>query len=279
MELGKADQPGQDDPRPETCLHMPEECVHWVRSTDVRLIHAGRGTKLLFLHGAAGVPPWNQFFDALANRFEVLVPEHPGFGTDKHAESIRSIADLAMYYLDFIDALDADTIHLVGHSLGGWTAAEIAVRNCSKLASLTLIAPAGLRIKGTPAGDNFIWSSEELTRNLFYDQRLADQLLSCTVSDEEADRRLTNRFMAARLAWEPRWFNPGLARWLHRISVPALLVWGRNDKLLPSAYAEEWSRGVPRLQTTLLPDCGHLPHAEKSEETAAIILSFLERLG
>src|SRR5579871_4714824 len=128
---------------------MPQESAQRVGSIDVRLFRAGHGEKLLYLHGAAGIPAWNSFFDALAGTFEVLMPEHPGFGIDKHAEAINNIADLAMYYLDYLDALDGP-VHLVGHSLGGWTSAEIAVRNCANLATLTLIAPAGLRIKGMP---------------------------------------------------------------------------------------------------------------------------------
>ncbi len=254
---------------------MPEESRHRVGTIDVRLIRAGRGEKLLFLHGAAGPPPWNRFFEKLAKNFDVLVPEHPGFGTDKHAEAIRNIGDLAMYYLDFIDGLDEAPIHLAGHSLGGWAAAELAVRNCSKLASLTLIAPAGLRARGIPSGDNFIWSPDELARNLFHNSRFSDELLSRTISDEEADRQLTNRFMAARLAWEPRWFDPALARWLHRIRVPSLLIWGREDKLLPCTYAEEWGRLVPRLQTVLIAECGHLPMVEKPAATAETIVKFL----
>jgi pimeloyl-ACP methyl ester carboxylesterase len=130
-------------------------------------------------------------------------------------------------------------------------------------------------MKGLPPGDNFIWSPEELTRNLFHDQKLADELLSRSISEEEADRQLTNRFMAARLVWEPRWFNPRLHHWLHRITVPALLIWGENDKLFPSAYMEEWDRWTPRLRRILIHNCGHLPHIEKPGESAAVMLDFL----
>jgi pimeloyl-ACP methyl ester carboxylesterase len=256
---------------------MPaEERQHRVRDIEVRMLRAGTGARLLFLHGAAGVPPWNSFFDELAARYEVLLPEHPGFGTDKYAAAVRNIADLAMYYLDFLDGLDGAPVHLIGHSLGGWLAAEIAVRNCSRISTLTLIAPAGLRITGIPAGDNFIWSPEELTRNLFHDQSFAERQLSRSLSEEESDRLLTNRFMAARLAWEPRWFNPALEKWLHRIRVPALLLWGENDKLLPCAYASLWAERVARLQVVRIPECGHLPQVEKADLAASAILAFLK---
>ncbi len=254
----------------------PQEQQHRVRDIAVRLFRAGAGRPLLFLHGAAGVPPWSACFEKLATRYDVFIPEHPGFGTAENAANIRNVADLAMYYLDFLDAMDSGPVHLVGHSLGGWAAAEVAVRNCSRLASLCLIAPAGLRVKGIPTGDNFIWSPEELARNLFHDQSLAEQMSSRTISEEEADRHLTNRFMAARLGWEPRWFNPALERWLHRIRVPSLLLWGDSDKLIPSAYAKRWQESVPDLRTEIIANCGHLPHAEKADATAGRILSFLE---
>ncbi len=253
---------------------MQQESDYQVSTIGVRLLSAGEGTAVLFLHGAGGLPTWNRFFDALAQKFRVIVPEHPGFGTDTHAERIRDIADLAMYYLDFLDGL-REPIHLIGHSLGGWAAAELATRNCAQLKTLTLISPAGLRVKGVPMGDNFIWSPEELTRNLYYDQRLADDILARPITDEDVDRQLTNRFMAARLGWQPRWFSPRLGQWLHRINVPTLLIWGNEDKLIPSTYATAWENGVPRLRKYLIAGCGHLPFVEKPAETARAVLEFL----
>ena len=257
-------------------MTAPREQQHKVRDISVRMLRAGAGEPLLFLHGGGGLPIWGPFFDRMAARYDVLVPEHPGFGTLDNAAGIRDVADMAMYYLDFLDGLGSDRLHLVGNSLGGWIAAELAVRNCTRLASLTLISPAGVRVKGVPMGDNFIWSPEEATRNLFHDQAFAERILALTPTEEEADRLLTNRFMAARLGWQPRWFNPALARWLHRIKVPTLLLWGENDKLLPCAYAKAWQERIPGVRVETLAACGHLPHIEKADETAGRILAFLE---
>ena len=252
-----------------------QEVRHKVRDIAVRLWRDGRGSALIYLHGAAGIPGWLPFFAGLAERHEVVVPEHPGFGASDNPVWIRNIGDLAMYYLDFLDGLGAERVHLVGHSLGGWAAAELAVRNCSRLASLTLIAPAGVRVKGVPSGDNFIWSPEEAARNLFYHQSFAEKMLAQVPSEEEADRILTNRFMAAKLGWEPRWFNPSLERWLHRIAVPTLVLWGADDKLMPSRYADVWRARVPGVTVDIIPQCGHLPHIEKADATAGKILDFL----
>lgn len=252
------------------------EVNHRVRDISVRLLRDGRGEPLVFLHGAGGFPRWLPFFKKLAERYEVLIPEHPGFGKSDNPPWIRNIADLAMYYLDFLDELGVAHIHLVGHFLGGWIAAELAVRNTTRLASLTLLAPAGIRVKGIPSGDNFIWSAEEAERNLFHDPALADAPLSRTATEEEADIELTNRFMAAKFGWEPRWFNPALDRWLHRIKVPTLVIWGEHDKLFPSAYAKAWKMGVPNARVEIVPQCGHRPHIERIDTTVQAILEFLD---
>ena len=118
-----------------------QEEKHRVRDINVRLWRDGGGGTLVYLHGPAGIPGWLPFFARLAEKYEVVVPEHPGFGKSDNPAWIRNVGDVAMYYLDFLDGLDAPRVHLVGHSLGGWLAAELAVRNCSRLATLTLIAP------------------------------------------------------------------------------------------------------------------------------------------
>lgn len=249
-----------------------------VRGVSVRAWRGGNGPKLLFLHGAGGWPTWLPFFERLARRFELLVPEHPGFGSSDDPAWIRNVSDLAMYYLDLIDATCQSPVHVAGHSLGGWTAAEAAIRNCTKMASLTLLAPAGIRIKGIPPGDNFIWSPEESARNRFHDQILADALLALPApSDEKLDEQLQNQLAAVKFGWEPRWFNPDLEKWLHRITVPTHVLWGRDDKILPAAYAARWGERVNGAAVTMIEACGHLPHVEKAEITAEKVLAALDR--
>jgi pimeloyl-ACP methyl ester carboxylesterase len=251
---------------------MPgSETKHKVRDIAVRMLRRGSGAPLLYLHGANGLPAWLPIFDRLARDFEVFVPEHPGFGTSDNPAWIRNVGDLAMYYLDFLDTLPPYPVHLVGQSLGGWVAAEVAVRNCTRLASLSLLAPAGIRIKGVPMGDNFIWDAEEQVRNLYHDQAVADRLLAAPLSDADADIALTNRFAAAKFGWEPRWHNPALERWLHRISVPTLLLWGKDDRLFPAAYAARWAERIAASRVELIPDCGHGIAIEQPERAASEI--------
>ena len=252
-----------------------QEVRHKTRDTSVRLRRDGKGERVLFLHGAGGWPAWGPFLASLAGKYEVLVPEHPGFGLSDNPDWIRNVGDVAMYYLDLLDALDGPPVHLIGHSLGGWIAAEVAVRNAARLRSLTLLAPAGVRVKGLVSGDNFIWSREEYFRNLIYDQKVAELEIARVPTEEEADIELTNRYMAAKLGWEPRWLNPSLETWLHRIRIPTLVLWGRDDKLFPCDYAKAWARQIPDSRVEIIAECGHRPQIEKPDVVAQMVLAFL----
>jgi pimeloyl-ACP methyl ester carboxylesterase len=254
-----------------------QESKHRTRDISVRLFRDGRGTPVVYLHGAGGIAGWLPLFEKIAAKHDLMVPEHPGFGDSEAASWIRNTPDVAMYYLDLFDEMDLKGVHLIGFSLGGWIAAELAVRNAARLKSLTLIAPAGIRIKGIPTGDNFIWGPEENARNVFHDQRFAEQMIAQIqqASQPDIDRALANRYMAARLGWEPRWFNPDLERWLHRIKLPTLALWGENDKVIPAAYADLWRQRVPGIRVELTPHCGHLLPVEKADWAAGKILEFI----
>src|ERR1700694_2838114 len=126
-----------------TAPKPPTESKHTVRDVSVRMLRGGSGPPVLFLHGANGLPQWLPFFERLAEECDVRVPEHPGYGASDNPAWMRNIGDLAMYYLDVLDGLGEGRVHLVGQSLGGWAAAEVAVRSCAHLASLTLVGAAG----------------------------------------------------------------------------------------------------------------------------------------
>lgn len=256
---------------------MPAELTDLkVRGVSLKVHRAGRGKTVLFLHGAGGVPQWLPFFDALAEHYKVLVPEHPGFGGSDDPPWIRSVSDLALFYLDLVEEAGLDRIHLIGNSLGGWLAAEILIRDRARFRSLTQLAPAGIRVKGVPPGDNFIWGPEEALRNLYHDQAFADRVLALTPSEAQMDVMLRNRFTVAKLGWQPRWYDPDLEKWLHRIKLPALVVWGENDKIFPVAYAALWLERLPDARLVTLDACGHLPHVEHAAAVARDVRDFIE---
>jgi pimeloyl-ACP methyl ester carboxylesterase len=242
----------------------------------VSVQRAGAGQPLLYLHGARGAGRWLPFMEALSRYFELIVPEHPGFGLSETPEWLDNIGDLAYFYLDFIEGLGLDQVHLVGASLGGWVAAELAVRDQSSLASLTLVAAAGIHVPGVQKGDIFLWSAEELARNLFYDQKLAEAMLADQPNQEELDIQLKNRLTTAKLAWQPRLYNVHLAKWLHRITLPTLILWGAEDRLIPPQYGPAFHDLIPNSRLEILPDCGHLPQIEKMAEFATSVTRFLQ---
>jgi pimeloyl-ACP methyl ester carboxylesterase len=242
----------------------------------VSVQRAGAGHPLLYLHGARGAGRWLPFMEALSRNFELIVPEHPGFGLSETPEWLDNIGDLAYFYLDFIEGLGLEQVHLVGASLGGWVAAELAVRDQSSLATLTLVAAAGIHVPGVQKGDIFLWSAPELARNLFYDQKLAEAMLVEPASQEELDIQLKNRLTTAKLAWQPRLYNVHLAKWLHRITLPTLILWGAEDRLIPSQYGPAFRDLIPNSRLEILPDCGHLPQVEKMTEFANSVTRFLQ---
>jgi pimeloyl-ACP methyl ester carboxylesterase len=253
----------------------PEPQTVKIGDVGVSLRRAGKGPPLLYLHGADGYSQWLPFFDALAEQYEVLVPEHPGYGASDDPPLIRNVSDMAMFYLDFLEALDLRDLHIVGHSMGGWIAAEILIREQSRAKSLTLISSAGIRVEGVPSGDIFIWNREELLRNIFYNQAYADIALSLQPTEQQIDTMLKNRFTSTKLGWQPRWYNPDLEKWLHRIKRPSLIVWGEDDKVMPSAYAGLWHERLPGARLAMIEKCGHVPQVEKLKETIDPLRDFL----
>jgi pimeloyl-ACP methyl ester carboxylesterase len=243
----------------------------------INLRRGGSGAPLLYLHGANGASVLLPFMEKLAEHFDVLVPEHPGFGQSDEPEWLENIHDLAYFYLDLLRQLDLRDTLVVGGSLGGWLALEMAVRDTSRIRALVLVGPAGISAPGVQPGDIFLWSPEELARNLFFDQSLAEKMLAQPVTPEMLDVSLKNRHAVARLAWEPRLHDPLLPKWLHRIGVPVKIVWGENDKVLPVAYAEEFRKRMPGAQVEIFPRCGHLPHAEKPDAFCDAVLRFAKR--
>ncbi len=241
----------------------------------VRIMRKGTGAPLLFLHGIAGADGWLPFMESLSQSHDVIVPEHPGFGQSDTPGWLDSVGDLAYFYLDLIRDLQLDDVHVVGTSLGGWIAAEMAIRDPGALKSLTLVAPAGIRVKGMPPGDVFLWSAEETARNLFHDPAFA-ATVPVPSGDAELLASFKNRETAARLGWNPRLHNPDLPKWLHRIAVPTLIVWGDDDKVLPVAYASAYRDLIPGAALEIFPSCGHLPHVEKAAECAETTLRFLQ---
>jgi pimeloyl-ACP methyl ester carboxylesterase len=238
-------------------------------------MRGGTGRPLLLLHGAGGGSPRRPVKSEHAARHDVIVPEHPGFGSSDTPDWLDTISDLANFYLDVLDQLDLTGVDLVGHSLGGWIAAELAVRNTHRLASLTLVCSAGIHVPGLPQVDTFLSNDETRIRDMFHDQKFADDMIKRASAPELEDINLRNRTTTARLIWQPRGYDPHLHKWLHRIDVPTLLIWGADDRVLPPAHGDLFAELLPAATLTHIPQCGHLPPLERADAFAALAVEFL----
>jgi pimeloyl-ACP methyl ester carboxylesterase len=254
----------------------PVESFETIAGCKVHVLRGGKGAPLLFLHGARGAGVWLPFFKALSEHFEVIVPEHPGFGRSDTPEWLDNVGDLANFYLSFMQKLGLRDVNLVGTSLGGWIAADLAVRNSGPLHTLSLVAAAGIHVPGVPKGDFFLWAPEQIVRNLFFDQTLAEHMLKQTPDADERKRQAQNALTMAKLSWQPRLYDPNLRKWLHRIDRPTLIVWGDSDKLIPPVNGSAFRDLIPGARLEVIKNCGHLPHVEKTSELVNHVVKFIE---
>jgi pimeloyl-ACP methyl ester carboxylesterase len=242
----------------------------------IRVLRGGPGgaQPLVFLHGAGGHSGWMAFLEELSQRFAVYAPEHPGFGQSDDPPWLDGVGDLAYFYLDFLKVLGLERVHLVGTSLGGWIAAEMAVRDTARLASLTLVGAVGITAQGETIPDIFRMPVEENLRRFYADQERAARRVGDVA---KADMRLVakNQATVTRLAYWPRFYNPDLGKWLHRVDVPTLLIWGAEDGLVPPKFGEAYRSLIPGGKLTVLPAAGHAPFDEQREAFLAAFSEFI----
>src|SRR5205823_9710074 len=249
-----------------------------IDGANIRVLRGGpeRGDAqpLVFLHGAGGHTGWMAFLEELAARFAVFAPEHPGFGQSDDPPWLDEVADLAYFHLDLLAALGLERVHLVGTSLGGWIAAEMAVRSTARLKTLTLVGAVGITAGGQPVDDIFRLPADENLRRFYADPERARRRLA-DMAQVDMEVAAKNRATVARLAYRPRFHNPGLAQWLHRIDVPTLLLWGAADGLVPVKFGEAYRALTPNSRLVVLDGAGHAPFDEQKDAFLAALYDFI----
>jgi pimeloyl-ACP methyl ester carboxylesterase len=250
-----------------------------VRGCQIHIRRSGHGEPLLFLHGAQGINSNQGGVDELAKRFDVIAPDHPGFGLSDSSDSVDDVTDLALFYLDLLDTLKLDRVHVVGQCIGGWLALEMAVTSSARFKSLVLLNSAGIRIKGVPRSDMFICSEAELLKLLFAGDGAAEWLKNWRATPDLEDIYDRNRAAAAKYSWSPRLCNPKLDRWLHRVDVATHIIWGKEDRVIPPAYAEALNGLIARSTLAILPGCAHLAHIEQPKVFADQVSQFIQRVA
>ena len=240
------------------------------RGARVRALEAGAGDTLLYLHGIDG-PRADPLFLELAKSHRVIAPEMPGFGRSPIPDWMFSVADAALFGLDLVDALGR--LHLVGHSIGGWIAVEMAIRHATPFASLSLLAPMGL-VPEKPGFDIFVPSPDQVLRAQFHDVALAEKEIAARAG-EDIDIVLQNRMGLARLGWTPRFASVQLHHWLRRVKAPTLLLWGEEDRIGPVDCLDVFRREIPRAEVVRYAGCGHALPFERGAAAAKKITSFI----
>ncbi|MCC2098237.1 MAG: alpha/beta fold hydrolase [Hyphomicrobiales bacterium] len=258
-------------------MQIPDFQTVSVRGQTIRLLRAGSGAPLLWLRGSDASDTWRDYMSELAQSFDVIAPEHPGFGNVERPGWLDDIGDMAWFYLDLIDMLGLESVHLAGHGLGGWIAAEMAIRDTRKLASLTVVSAPGNLLPEAGGEDPFLRSEEDAIGDQFHDQKLAAMEQEHRLTPETEDARIANQMVVAQLAWSPRWHDPRIAKWAHRIDVPALVVWGDKDRVVPVAHAQQWHRLMAGSELEIIPNCGHAVPLEKSRQFVDRVSAFAGR--
>jgi pimeloyl-ACP methyl ester carboxylesterase len=209
----------------------------------------------------------------------VIAPRHPGFGPRPIPEDFRTVDDIAYLYLDLLETLDAKDALVVGASFGGWIGLEMAVRNTQRIGRLALIGSVGVKLSGREErdfADLFYLPDGEAFATLFADApRWAPRYAQLDLSAVETIAR--ERQAMAHYAWRPYMHNPGLRKWLHRIDVPTLVVWGEQDRFATPAYARKLTERLPGAQLKLISGAGHYPHIEQSDQVLRALEAFAGR--
>ena len=249
-----------------------------VRGIDLETVRRGAGRPMLLLHGFQKIDPAAPFLDLLARHGEVIAPSSPGFGRSPRTKDFDTVYDLVHLYLELLDTLPGDRATLIGFSFGGWLAAEAAAACNHRLDKLVLVDPLGIKISDRETRDIldiFNRSPDEVRQASWYDpDRFAPDFNA--MSDEALTVYARNREALCLYAWHPYMYNPQLPRWLGRIKVPTLLLWGESDRVVTPDYGRAYSRLIPGSRFELIERAGHHPEIEQPEDFVERVSRFLE---
>jgi pimeloyl-ACP methyl ester carboxylesterase len=260
---------------PARTIHRMSRSVS-IAGVSIELEERGEGSPLLFLHPGEGLQLQRDWLDLLAQRFRVIAPHHPGWGNSSLPDWLNTVDDLAYLYLDLAATLALEKAMLVGACFGGWIAAEMAVRDTRRFARLVLVDPLGIKVGGVTdrdIADMHAISREEFMRLAWADPAKGDRDMM-QMAETELAGIARGREALARFGWKPYMHNPHLKRWLHRIDIPTLLLWGERDGIVDTAYGEAFRAEIPGARMEVIASAGHFPHWEQPQDFAERLSRF-----
>jgi pimeloyl-ACP methyl ester carboxylesterase len=242
------------------------------------LFEGGAGEPLLWLHGGGGFDARQDYVRLLARSRRLICPSHPGFGRSALPDWLDSIDDIAHLYLELLDTRAAGCIDVVGCSIGGWIAAEIATKVPERIRKLVMVGPVGVKVG--PADrldipDVFALPPDKVQSLLYHDPERM-RIDPARLSDDELAIMVRNRETLALLAWEPWMHNPKLPYRLHRVTAPSLFIRGESDGLVSQEYLDAYAKLLPNARTAVVARSGHAPFLEQPQEFVATVMRFLD---
>ena len=252
-----------------------EEFVE-VGGTKTQVLRGGRGTPLVALHGAGGHPGWMPYHEALSQHFTLYAPSHPGYGKTARPDWVGTITDVAHYYLGFLRNLGLEQVYLIGFSMGGWLAAEMAAMDSNRFKALVLVDAVGIKPEVGEIAELLMVSPDQAQKLAYYDHSKIPEAPKLTPEEEAV--QWSNREMTSRLCWKPYMHNPSLPEYLKLVRIPSLIVWGRQDGIVPLNCGEIYHRVLAGSKLHVIGQCGHSPQTEKPQEFLDATLGFLSKL-
>jgi pimeloyl-ACP methyl ester carboxylesterase len=249
-----------------------------VAGAELELFDAGEGRPILFLHSASGFAPQHPYVALLSARHRLIAPSHPGFGASSLPDWIDAVADIAYIHLELLDRLGLDQVDVIGCSIGGWIAAELASMSPRTVRRLVLVGPVGVKtgpVDQLDIPDIFALPQGDVEKLLFHDPERM-RLDPVRLTDEQLAIMVRNRETLALLAWEPYMHNPKLSHRLHRVTAPTLFLRGESDGVVSADYLAAYARLLPNARTATIAVAGHAPHTEQPDAFARAALDFLE---
>ena len=246
------------------------------QQVEVTVDDFGSGSPYFLLHGGAGLPSVLSFGQRLASEgsAHVYVPTHPGFGGTLRPDWLYSIGMLAEVYVELIEQLDLRDVTVIGSSIGGWIAAEMAVIGSERISQFILMDAVGIVVEGQTITDIFQLTLDELAQRSYYSPA-AFRIDPTTMTDAQKAGMAANRQALAVYGGQPSMGDPTLLKRLSRITTPTLVLWGDSDGIVSPDYGRAFATAIPNARFQLLANTGHMPQLETPDQVLAAVGAFV----